>query len=261
MFVSVVMCTYNGERFVKKQIESIIHQTVEVDEIIIYDDHSADKTYDIAQQFQKAYPDLIRIHQQGKNRGAVKNFEQAIQQAKGDIILLADQDDIWYPYKVQVMLDYFESNAYASLVFTDGDLIDEMGNSLNKTLWQAWDFNKQLQERWINNDLAFDDLVRNRNKITGATVAFKSSLKEHIFPFRPYTLYWHDAWIGMYAAKQQGLFFIQQPLIQYRVHAKQLVGIGNGISITRKKTSVKTFARKVKQRLQKLVKQIPPSSA
>jgi len=60
--------------------------------------------------------------------------------------------------------------------------------------------------------------------------------------------------MGMYAAKQQGLFFIEQPLIQYRVHAKQLVGIGNGITYAKHKTSVKAFARKVKQRLQKFVK-------
>jgi len=253
MFVSVVICTYNGERFVRKQIESILHQTVAADEIIIYDDHSTDKTFSILQEYQKLYPQLIVIHQQGKNRGAVKNFEQAIQQCKGDIIFLSDQDDIWYPYKVQVMLDYFENNGYAALVFTDGDLVDESGNSLKRTLWQAWDFNIQLQQRWMNNDLAFDDLVRNRNKITGATIAFKATLREHIFPFRPHTLYWHDAWMGMYAAKQQGLFFIEQPLIQYRVHAKQLVGIGNGITYTKQKSSVKTFARKVKQRLQKFV--------
>lgn len=254
MFVSVVICTYNGERFVRKQIESILHQTVAVDEIIIYDDHSTDKTLGILQEYQKLYPQLIILHQQGKNRGVVKNFEQAIQQCKGDIIFLSDQDDIWYPYKVQVILDYFEDNGYAALVFTDGDLIDESGNSLKRTLWQAWEFNSYWQDRWSINDLAFDDLVRGKNKVTGATVAFRSELKKHIFPFRTIAVYFHDAWLALYAAKQQGLFFIEQPLIQYRVHAKQLVGIGNGITYAKQKTSVKNFARKVKQRLQKFVK-------
>ena len=254
MKVSVALCTCNGEKFIKKQLESILHQTVEADEIIIYDDCSTDSTFSVLETYQNAYPQLIKLYRQEINIGTLRNFENAIKKCTGDIIFLADQDDIWYPYKVQVMLDYFDNNAYAMLVFTDGDLIDEAGNTLNKTLWQAWDFNKELQERWMNNNFAFDDIVRNRNRITGATIAFKAVLKEHIFPFIKHPFFWHDAWVGMYAAKQQGLFFIQQPLIQYRVHAKQLVGIRNGITYTRKKTSVKDFARKVKRRLQRFVK-------
>lgn len=254
MMVSVVMCTYNGERFVREQIESILHQTVGVNEILIYDDHSTDKTFEIISAYQHQFPELVKIHQQAINRGVVKNFEQAIQQATGDIIFLADQDDIWYPYKVQVMLDYFNSNAHACLVFTDGDLMDETGNSLHKTLWEAWNFNKQLQERWRNNDLAFDDLVRGKNNVTGATLAFRSILKEHILPFRTIAVYFHDAWLALYAAKQNGLFFLEQPLIQYRVHAKQLVGIGNGISYVQKRNTLNNFTKRIKRRLQQLWK-------
>lgn len=248
MLISVALCTFNGGRFLRAQLDSILNQTVAVGELVICDDCSTDSTFSIIHEYIARYPTIISLHKNDTNRGAVKNFEQCIQRCKGDITFLADQDDIWYPFKVQVIGDYFRTKPDALLVFTDGDLIDEAGNAMHGTVWGKWNFNKEMRERWTDNDLAFDDLVRNNNRVTGATLAMKNALRQHIFPFRSNVHYWHDAWLAMYAAKYGGLSFIERSLIKYRIHAKQLVGIGNGTSARDTRPAYKRLAGKILRR-------------
>jgi glycosyltransferase involved in cell wall biosynthesis len=98
--ISVAICTYNGEKFLKQQLDSILLQTVCVNEIIICDDISTDSTIEILEAYQNKYPSLIKIFRNEKTLMTVKNFEKAITLTTGDIIFLADQDDIWCLNKV-----------------------------------------------------------------------------------------------------------------------------------------------------------------
>ena len=110
MKLSVALCTYNGEKYIKEQLESILNQTVAIDEIIICDDRSNDKTTAIIEQFQAEYPDKISLHKNHANLGSTKNFEKSISICTGDYIFLSDQDDIWKANKVEKIIQYFLLN-------------------------------------------------------------------------------------------------------------------------------------------------------
>ena len=225
MMTSVALCTFNGESFLEKQLTSILEQTVRVNEIIVCDDGSNDNTLGILKTYEKRFPNLIKIFQNDIALGTIKNFEKAIALTKGNLIFLSDQDDVWREDKVEIMSRFFQENNTCKLLFTDGLLIDDNGVSLKATLWEKWGFDTNIRKLWRNNENAFKDLIINHNKITGATVCFHSSLKANVLPIAiPYG-YWHDAWLGLHAAAQQGLMFIEQPLINYRIHDKQQIGL------------------------------------
>jgi len=229
MILSVALCTYNGGKFLGEQLESIIMQSLSVDEIIICDDCSKDNTIELIHFYQNRYPGLIHLYQNKESLGTIKNFEKAISLTTGELIFLADQDDIWHSDKVRIMSSFFANNNECKLLFTDGELIDEIGIKLNSTLWEKWDFNEELRALWKNNILAFKDLIINKNKITGATVSFHKSVKKNILPIDlPYG-YWHDGWLGLHVAAINGLFFIEKPLIQYRIHKNQQIGLSSNV--------------------------------
>ena len=111
--ISVVLALYNGEKYIKEQLVSIINQTKPVQEIVICDDCSTDKSIDIVQELKEMTLGIsFKIIQNKKNLGYIRNFHEGISASKGDFIFLADQDDIWMPDKVEVMLRFMkESNA------------------------------------------------------------------------------------------------------------------------------------------------------
>lgn len=230
MILSVALCTYNGESFLNDQLESILSQSLSIDELIICDDGSNDGTLNIIESFKNQYPEIIHLHQNEKSLGAIKNFEKAISLTKGDLIFLADQDDIWYKNKVEIMSNFFQEYSHCILLFSDGELIDKNGEKLNATLWQKWNFSTNIQNKWKNNNNAFFDLLENNNKITGATLCFREELKKEM-PIIGFEFFYQDAFLGIHAAARNGLFFINQSLIQYRIHDKQLVGISNDLSL------------------------------
>src|SRR6266542_888200 len=110
MKISVAIGTYNGEKFLNVQLESILQQTIPVHEIIVCDDHSGDDTINILREFEVSYPSLLKIFANEKNLGVVKNFEKAISLCTGNIIFLADQDDVWNNNKVESVLNFFRNN-------------------------------------------------------------------------------------------------------------------------------------------------------
>lgn len=229
MNLSVVLCTYNGEQFLSEQLDSILFQSITVNEIIICDDLSSDKTIEIIKEYMAKFPSIIRLFVNNKSLGTIRNFEKAIKLATGDLIFLADQDDIWCLNKVQTICDFFKNHKECKLLFSDGDLIDGDGIKLNSTLWEKWGFDSEKRLSWKNNQLAFGDLVQGINKITGATVCFSKTLKAKIIPINLPLNYWHDGWIGLHAAAINGLFFIEESLIQYRVHDNQQIGISSNV--------------------------------
>lgn len=99
--VSVVMCTYNGERYLREQMDSVLAQDYPVFEIIVQDDCSTDGTWDILSSYRQKRPDLFKIFRNKRNLGFNKNFRTALQRATGDLIAISDQDDIWFPQKIR----------------------------------------------------------------------------------------------------------------------------------------------------------------
>lgn len=238
MILSVALCTYNGEKYIKEQLDSIINQSHKVDEIIICDDSSNDSTIQILNEYVNKYPDLISIYENKGNLRTIKNFERAISLTSGDLIFLSDQDDVWKENKVETVLNYYKNIKEFKLLFTNGDLIDEKGNNLNSTLWDEWGFTDELRKLWLKNDSAYKDLVLNKNKITGATVCICKTIKKAAIPILIPTGYWHDAWLGLHAAAENGLSFLEESLILYRIHEKQQVGVSRNLKVKDRQDSL-----------------------
>jgi hypothetical protein len=220
--ISVALCTYNGERFLPEQLASIGKQTRLPDELVVCDDRSMDRTMEILRAFAASVSFPVKIVQNTANLGSTRNFEHAIRLCEGDLIALSDQDDIWYPNRLQRSEQEFLAHPQAGLIFSDADLIDEEDRPLGKTLWQRLGFVGKL-----NRDLLagrFLVLAKHRF-VTGATVMFRADLRDHFFPIAEGWI--HDEWISLIAAAFSDLKPIDQPLIRYRIHSSQQVGFQN----------------------------------
>lgn len=233
MKLSVALCTFNGSKFIEQQINSILTQTVKVDEIIVCDDKSTDTTISILKKLQILHPSIV-LFENEINLKSTKNFEKAIQMCSGDYIFLADQDDVWNEHKVAKTIALFEQNKTAEGVFSNADLINNNGNSLsNKTIWDSVFFFEKEMTKPIN----FIDLMsKNGNIVTGATFCIKKEIKSFIFPFSEELL--HDEWIATLLAFRNTLYYSTENLISYRIHEHQQVGMKNlnkMESLTRKK--------------------------
>lgn len=221
--LSVALCTYNGEKYITTQINSILTQSIPVDEIVICDDGSTDKTIAILEEIKQSCSTYIIIHRNTHNIGVCANFELAISLCKGDIIFLSDQDDIWDPDKVKTIVSWFETHPQKSAVFTDATLIKDNEEPFSeKTLWECIGFNKKMR-KYFDKGLSLETFFI--NKATGATMAIRKEIK---FPFAQYCNndnVLHDYCIALKALDNDELGYIDQPLIQYRLHGNQQAGI------------------------------------
>lgn len=218
--ISVALCTYNGELYISEQIQSILKQTLLPDEIIICDDGSTDSTLELLGKVSALSAIPIYIYKNEHNLGSTKNFEKAINLCKGDIIFLADQDDLWYENKIKIFKEFFINHPNVLAAFSNGDMIDARGNNLGYTLWDAFKLNAHKQAR-LNKGKALEVLLKH-NVVTGAAMAFRSNYKKLIFPLPD--LWIHDGWIVLMLSAVGEIKCIDQPLIRYRQHDKQQVG-------------------------------------
>ena len=220
MRLSIALASYNGNLFLNEQIRSIINQSVLPEELIVSDDYSSDKTNDCLAGWETRCPFDYHILRQSRNVGVVSNFSTAISACKGDVIVLADQDDAWHPHKLSRIRDAFARDASVGLVFSDADLVDQDLKPLGRTLWQSIGFN-EAERAQIRTPWGFDLLLR-RFLVTGATLAFRRSLLELVLPISKHLI--HDAWIAIAAAAVSKIECIEEPLIQYRQHPNQQIG-------------------------------------
>ena len=219
--ISIAMCTYNGEKYIKEQLYSIFNQTIKPDEIIICDDCSKDKTVEIINYFKDKLN--IKLYNNDCNLGVTKNFEKAIKNCNGDIIFLSDQDDYWNEKKIEKIVEKFELQKDICMIFTNADVVDKNLKSFNYNLWDSVNFNKRHKNRILDNH-AFEMLL-NKNYITGATMAFKKELKNVIFPIPNEFI--HDEWIALMACIFYKINFLDEKLILYRIHENNVIGTSN----------------------------------
>ncbi|MGA2085546.1 MAG: glycosyltransferase family 2 protein [Terracidiphilus sp.] len=202
MNISVCMAAYNGERFIHEQLTSILAQLSNDDEIVIVDDASSDETVAIAESF---CDERIRILQQGRNCGVIKTFGRALEEAKGEIIFLADQDDIWRTDKILKIKGMFSACPDISLVISNCSIIDADGNITSESWCKSGSFHAG----------ALHNLVRYRYR--GCQMAFRRSILGYCLPFPP-DIPMHDMWIGIVNQFVGRTGFIDEPLVFYRRH-------------------------------------------
>jgi glycosyltransferase involved in cell wall biosynthesis len=218
--ISIALCTCNGEKHLPEQLQSLVGQTRNPDELIVFDDASSDGSTDIIRRFAESAPFPVRLTVNPQNVGSSANFQRAIDACSGDIIALCDQDDIWMSEKLQLIETEFERDRNLGFVFTDADICDAIGNPLSYTLWQSVRFSPGLQRK-LNDGHTFEVILRN-NIVTGATMAFASRFKSLVLPI---DLQWiHDGWIALLISAFAPARIIRQPLIRYRQHPAQSVG-------------------------------------
>lgn len=209
LIISVAMATYNGEKYLREQLDSILLQTRLVDEIIVVDDGSSDSTLLILDEYKQRYEN-IKVFSNKINLGVVKSFELAISLCSGDYIALSDQDDVWFPNKIAVLLEQIGNNL---LIHSDDVLVDDSLQVIESSHF-AW--GKQVDK--IN----FFDYLVNVN-VTGCTVMFSRELVNLALPFKSYSLP-HDWYLTYYAAYLSRIKLYLQPLLYYRQHEINVSG-------------------------------------
>jgi len=209
--ISVCISVYNGERYLKKQIVSILVQLNSDDEIILVDDFSTDSSLKIIEEIKDP---RIKVFSNNINIGVIKSFERAILIAKGEYIFLSDQDDIWMKDKVKTTVDLFK-NSEALAIVSDANVID-----INEEVTLVSFF------RWKNSG---PGLIRNlyRNGFLGCCLSFRSEAVSFITPF-PKRIQMHDEWIGLTCSLAGTVSFLDKPLIQYRRHGGNLTEMKPG---------------------------------
>ena len=210
--ISVCMASYNGEKYIKEQIDSIICQIGANDELIISDDGSTDNTINIVKQTYKDGRIKV-IHNKG-NHGYTPNFYNALKHAKGDYIFLSDQDDVWLPNKVETVINALQN---ANFVHSDAVIVDDKLN----VIVESHDAEYKVTRGFIPNLL--------RSRYLGCCMAFDRKVLESLFPVPCYTNdYPHDLWIALVAERYFSTQLINEPLILYRRHNANASDGGQG---------------------------------
>ncbi len=211
--VSVCMATYNGQRFVREQLDSIVGQLHNDDEIVLLDDRSTDGTLALLRQFQeeqaaKADGPRIILIAHAENRGVVRTFEETLRAATGDVLFLADDDDRWAPDKVEQVLKAFAADPNLQVVSTGLEWIDAESRPL------------PASERMRHRRFSAGFLANLRhNQFQGSTMALRSSTLQHVLPFPKDKLFLHDAWIGLRTILHGGkILHLETSLLFYRRH-------------------------------------------
>lgn len=194
------MATYNGEKYIYEQLESILFQLSPYDEVVISDDGSTDNTIRIIQSF---CDNRIRIIEGPHLHAPALNFENAIKESHGDYIFLADQDDVWKKDKVKICLKWLQSY---DCVISDAEVTTEDLKVNSSSLYQLLGVKKGK---------IYNTLIK--NGYTGCCMAFTRNVKEAAIPF-PKDIPMHDIWIGNVAAYMYKVKFIDEKLIYFRRH-------------------------------------------
>lgn len=234
--ISVAMCTFNGERFLSAQLQSIRDQERLPDELVICDDQSNDGSEAIISDFAKRAPFPVRMVTNHQNLGSTKNFEKAISLCAGSVVVLADQDDIWYRNKIaRIEMAFLDSNPPVA-VFSDADLIDENSRPCGRGLWQSFSFRRREQTRFAKQG-ALKVLIKHP-VVTGATLAFQRKFFSLLSPFPANHV--HDRWMAYLLAACGDVTPIAEPLMQYRRHTDQQIGPGGATLLGRVRRAEKT---------------------
>ena len=220
--ISVALCTYNGARFLREQLDSIATQTLPPTELIACDDASTDGTVVTLESFAASASFPVRITQNGRTIGVTPNFAQAISLCSGDLIVLADQDDIWMPDKLQRLSTALASRADAAFAFSDARLIDQRGRNLGGKSLLARRFTIDSIRRAFDDQRELD-LMLKRDFIYGTTLMFRDEHRDLILPIP--ASWSHDTWIAniLTLLGHRGVPVLD-PLVRYRQHGVQASG-------------------------------------
>ncbi len=206
--ISIAMASYNGEKYIAEQLDSILKQSYQRIEVVIVDDGSKDDTVSLIKSYQQKFA-CLKLFVNETNTGVTKTFEKAIIKCSGFYIALCDQDDIWETDKIAILVGEIGNH---DAVYANSLLVDAKGQSLGKS------FTSIMNMKTYNSGAPF--LLS--NSVPGHSILMKQSFVEKILPFPPKMLF--DLWIGFCAAANNGIKFVDKTLVKYRQHDNNAIG-------------------------------------
>lgn len=216
--IDILLATYNGEKYLKEQIESILNQTYTNLKLIIADDGSTDKTVDILKEYEKN-DNRIELHLQKSNQGYIKNFEYLLKQVKHEIYMLSDQDDIWLPKKVEKTYEQLKKQD-ADLVFGDLEVVNEKLETIFPSFNDYMKLSRKIKKYIHTNQINYL-----YNCVTGCTIMAKKEGIKNLLPLPAKSKYVaHDHWLGIITSLQGKLAYMPEKYIQYRQHGNNEIG-------------------------------------
>ena len=223
--IDVLMATYNGEKFIRQQLDSLFRQTIQNFTLIIRDDVSSDNTLQIIESYRQKFPDrILLISDEQKNVGVTQNFNLLLEKSAADYIFFCDQDDVWLPSKIETSLSAIQAletvhTQTPCLVYADMKSIDEQGNIIANSVWQQLNLSPKY---FTLNRLLVQNIPH------GCTMLINKAMRNLVFPI-PKEAILHDHWIALLAAACAKHASINEPLMLLRNHSS---------NISRKKISV-----------------------
>ena len=221
MKLSIALTTYNGARYLEAQLASLVRQTRPPDEVVICDENSSDGTGSILAAFEASAPFAVRVVINEAQLGIIANFEKAVGLCTGDIIFLADQDDSWHPDKLARHEAIYADRPEVGLVFSDAEVVDRELKPLGMRMSERLGITPARLAQ-LSGKHALNVLIR-RPFLLGCTISFRASLRPYLDPFPTDQL--HDNWIPFALATVTRFQGIADPLIDYRSHDQQTVGV------------------------------------
>ena len=210
--VSVCMATYNGEGFISEQIKSILIQLNPNDELVISDDSSTDHTVEIIKNITDS---RIRLLAGQTFRDPIKNFQNALINAKGEFVFLSDQDDVWLEGKYKGMLQLLRKY---DLVISDSIIVNEQLQILHPSFFKYFNSGRGIVKNMM------------KSCYYGSCMAFRRNVLEAALPFPDTKEIGHDLWIGLVAEMIGAVCFYPKPLLLYRRHDTAFTPVNVGKS-------------------------------
>ncbi len=220
--IDILLATYNGERYLSEQIQSLLDQTYTNWRLLIRDDGSSDDTVSIIRRFQIHYPEKIVFIDDGlANLGACRNFARLLERTDAECVMFCDQDDVWLPTKITLtrekMLELTAKygNGVPLLVYTDMQVVDENLAVISGSFWKNQAFNPEIGKslgRFLVSNVA-----------TGCTVMINKRLRDLAVPM-PAEAMMHDWWVGLISVALGKNGYVCEPTMLYRQHVSNAVG-------------------------------------
>mgnify|MGYP005849079615 CR=1 FL=1 len=238
MLIDILLATYNGEKYIGEQLDSLFNQTNQYWTLIVHDDGSTDKTVEIIKSYQIRYPSRIVLLEDGiKTGGAKNNFAHLMQFSTSEYIMFCDQDDVWLEDKIELTSERMQeveckSGNIPVLIHTDLTVVNNSLGILNKSFFKFQKIDPEISKSF--------SLSKVQNSVTGCTLMLNKIAKELVMPI-PKNAVMHDWWILLSILRANGVVeFINKPTVLYRQHLDNQVG-ARGFSILKLLTNLSTL--------------------
>ena len=242
--IDILLASYNGEKYIAEQLDSLLAQTFKDFRILIRDDGSTDRTPEIIEEYARKYPGIIEVvHDDAVCKYHAKNFFQLIKYATADYVMFCDQDDYWLKYKIEITRDYMKNTEKLNpnkgvLIFTGLQLVDEKLQDLDRFFCLGV----------TKKSYSLHDLVMKTNCVAGCTIMINRRIYENLGDYSDCINY-HDHWIAMYASAYGVVQHIPMALMLYRQHNDQAIG-----GISRPRSAMSLLKQPVKNTIETIRK-------